>query len=159
MDDAVWYGRNKVIINILTCMSKQIFINLPVKDLNITKEFFSKLGFTFNPQFTDEKSACMIISDNIFAMLLVEEFFQTFTKKEIIDATKNVEVINAIAVGSKEEVKELANKAFAAGGVKYKEPKDHGWMYEWGFQDLDGHIWELFYADVSKAPEQPGENH
>lgn len=129
--------------------AERIFVNLPVKDLNKTKEFFSKLGFEFNPQFTNELAACMIISDNIFAMLLVEEHFKTFTKKEIADSTKSTEAIVALSVDSREKVNEIVNKALAAGGKPSNEPQDHGFMYGWSFQDIDGHLWELFFMDES----------
>jgi len=135
-------------------MPKQIFINLAVKDLNKTIEFFTKLGFTFNPQFTDENATCMIISENIYAMLLVEKFFQTFTKKTIADTKKNIEVINAISVDSKEEVNEILNKAISAGAKEPREPQDHGWMYSRSFEDLDSHIWEIFYMNEAAMPKK-----
>ena len=133
-------------------MATQIFVNLPVKDLNRSMDFFSSLGFNFDPKFTDEKAACMIISDDIYAMLLREEFFKTFTKKEIADATKNTECILALSAESRDKVNEMVNKAKEAGGTLSKEVKDHGWMYEWGFQDLDGHLWEVFYMDKAAIP-------
>ena len=136
-------------------MAKQIFVNLPVKDLNKTKQFFSKLGFNFNPKFTDENATCMIISDNIFAMLLVEKFFKIFIpNKEITDAKKSTEVLLALAVDSKIEVDEMIQKAVDAGGKEYRETQDHGWMYGKAFEDLDGHIWEIFCMDESKMPEE-----
>jgi len=130
-------------------MSTKFFVNLPVKSLNNSKEFFSKLDFKFNPQFTDENAACMIISDDISVMLLVEKFFKTFTKKEISDATKSTEVIVALSVDTREKADELVNKAIEAGGTTYAEPQDHGFMYQQSFQDLDGHLWELIYMDES----------
>lgn len=133
-------------------MAKQIFVNLPVKDLSKSKEFFGKLGFEFNPQFTDENAACMIISENIFAMLLTENFFKNFTKKDIADATKTTEVLLAIDAESKEEVDEMVRKAIDAGGSSYSDPQDHGWMYQSAFADLDGHQWEIVYSDMSKFP-------
>jgi uncharacterized protein len=133
-------------------MAKQIFVNLPVKDLSKSKEFFGKLGFEFNPQFTDENAACMIISENIFAMLLTENFFKNFTKKDIADATKTTEVLLAIDAESKEEVDEMVRKAIDAGGSIYSDPQDHGWMYQSAFADLDGHQWEIVYSDMSKFP-------
>lgn len=133
-------------------MAKQIFVNLPVKDLAKSKEFFGKLGFEFNPQFTDENAACMIISENIFAMLLTENFFKNFTKKDIADATKTTEVLLAIDAESKEEVDEMVRKAIDAGGSSYSDPQDHGWMYQSAFADLDGHQWEIVYSDMSKFP-------
>jgi len=125
----------------------QVFINLPVKDFTKSVAFFTELGFEFNPQFTNENSTCMIMGENIFAMLLAEEAFQTFIKKDIADATKTTEVIVAVSLGSREEVDALADKALAAGGGVFNEPQDHGFMYTRSFQDLDSHLWELFYMD------------
>ena len=136
-------------------MAKQIFVNLPVKDLNRAIQFFTKLGFKFNPQFTDKHATCMIISDNIFSMLIVEKFFKGFIpKKEIVDAKKYTEVLIALSVETKAKVDEMIKKAIAAGGKEYRKPEDHGWMYSRAFQDLDGHIWEVFYADESKFPKK-----
>ncbi|CAN5368627.1 VOC family protein [soil metagenome] len=134
-------------------MSSKIFINLPVKDLNRSKEFFTSLGFSFNLQFTDEKAACLVIGENIFSMLITEPFFKTFTKKEISDAKNTTEVLIAIDVESKDKVKEMVNKAVEAGGSTYMDPKDHGWMYYHSFADLDGHQWEVMYMDESKIPQ------
>jgi predicted lactoylglutathione lyase len=125
----------------------KIFVNLPVKDLNKSVEFFTKLGYTFNPQFTDENATCMIIGDDIYAMLLVEKYFQTFTPKELVDAKSRTEEITALSVASRQEVDKIVNTALAAGARRYVEPKDHGFMYQWGFEDLDGHIWEYFWMD------------
>lgn len=127
----------------------KIFVNLPVKDLNKSVDFFSKLGFEFNAQFTDENATCMIVNENIFVMLLVEDFFKTFIKKEISDATKSTEVIVALSADSKEKVNEIVNKALEAGGKASNEPIDHGFMYGWSFQDIDGHLWEFIYMDES----------
>ena len=128
-------------------MTTQIFVNLPVKNLSRTVEFFKKLGFTFNPQFTDENATCMIINDNIFVMLLVEKFFKTFTKKEICDTTKDTEVIIALSTESREKVDEMMQHVFEAGGKESREPQDHGWMYGRSFQDINGHLWEIIYMD------------
>jgi len=128
-------------------MTKQIFVNLPVKDLNRTVEFFKRLGFTFNPQFTDENATCMIINDNIFVMLLAEKFFKTFTKKEICDTAKDTEVIIALSTESREKVDEMIQNVFEAGGKESREPQDHGWMYGRSFQDINGHLWEIIYMD------------
>jgi predicted lactoylglutathione lyase len=128
-------------------MTTQIFVNLPVKDLSKTVEFFKRLGFTFNPQFTDENATCMIINDNIFVMLLVEKFFKTFTKKEICDTTKDTEVIIAVSTESREKVNEMMQNVFEAGGKESREPQDHGWMYGRSFQDINGHLWEIIYMD------------
>lgn len=130
--------------------TNNIFVNLPVKDLNRTMEFFSKIGFEFNPQFSNEQAACLVISENIYAMLLTEDFFQSFiqsTKKEITDATKQTEVIMALSAESREEVNVLVNRALEAGATPYNEPVDHGFMYSWSFQDPDGHLWEILCMD------------
>ena len=126
-------------------MATQIYVNLPVKNLNKAIEFFTKLGFTFNPQFTDETATCMIVSEDIFVMLLTEAKFKTFTPKAICDATKSTEVLVALSAESREKVDEMVRKAVAAGGTTYSESKDYGFMYQHGFQDIDGHIWELLY--------------
>lgn len=138
-------------------MINQIFVNVPVKDLEKTKKFWIDLGFTFNPQFTDEKAGALVLGENIFAMLITEPFYKTFiAKKEIADSSKVSEVINAVSVDSKEKVDELVEKALSAGAVKYKETDDYGWMYSRSFQDLDGHLWEVLYIDTTKVPENPG---
>lgn len=128
-------------------MITNIFVNLPVKDLNKTVEFFTKLGFTFNPQFTDENATCMIVGKDIFVMLLVEKFFKTFTKKEISDTTKNTEAIVALSAQSREEVDQMMEKVVNAGGKEARDPQDHGWMYGRSFEDINGHLWEIFYMD------------
>lgn len=133
-------------------MASKIFVNLPVKDLKKSVDFFTKLGFTFNPQFTDESATCMIIGDNIFAMLLVEERFRDFTKKPISDAKKSTEVLLALDAESKDEVDDIVKKAVKAGGSVYADPMDHGWMYIHSFADLDGHQWEFAYMDESAIP-------
>lgn len=135
-------------------MATKIFVNLPVKDLNKSVKFFSSLGFTFNAQFTDENATCMIVSDNIFVMLLVEKYFQTFTKKPVADATKGTEVIISLSADSKQQVDDLVNNAIAGGGSASNEPQDMGWMYQRGFQDLDGHLWELVFMDETAVPTQ-----
>ncbi|MBA3978575.1 MAG: VOC family protein [Nitrosopumilus sp.] len=128
-------------------MTTKIFLNLPVKDLNKTIEFFTKLGFSFDPQFTDENATCMIVGEDIFIMLLVEKFFKTFTKKEICDTAQNTEMIVALSAESREKVDQMINKVVEAGGTEYREPQDHGWMYERSFEDINGHIWEILYMD------------
>ena len=128
-------------------MTTKIFVNLPVKNLNKTIEFFTKLGFKFNPQFTDENATCMIVGEDIFVMLLVEKFFKTFTKKEICDTSKNTEVIVALSVEGREKVDQMINKAIEAGGRESREPQDHGWMYGRSFEDINGHLWEIIYMD------------
>lgn len=134
-------------------MSRQVFINLPIKDMARSQAFFKSLGFEFNPQFTNEQGACMIISkDHSYAMLLVEPFFQGFTKKTIADATKTTEVLIALSCESRQEVDEFVSKALAAGGTAPNPKQDHGFMYSHGFTDLDGHTWEVFWMDSSAAP-------
>jgi len=128
-------------------MSTQIFVNLPVKDLNRSVAFFTRLGYTFNPQFTDENATCMIVGESIFVMLVVEKFFKTFTPKPIADAKTSTEVLVALSAPSRDGVNRIVETALAAGARRYKEPKDHGFMYEWGFEDLDGHIWEHLWMD------------
>ncbi len=135
-------------------MATKIFINLPVENLSKSMAFFTQLGFSFNSQFTDDKAACMIIGENIFAMLLIEPFFKTFTKKKMVDARKSTEVLIAIDAESRDEVKETVRKAVQAGGLSYMEPQDHGWMYQHSFADLDGHQWEILYIDESAAPNE-----
>jgi predicted lactoylglutathione lyase len=133
-------------------MATKIFVNLPVKDLDRSIAFFTGLGFTFNPQFTDENATCMVISDNIFAMLLTEKFFKTFTSKPISDATKSTEVLIALDTSSRDEVTQIVAKAKELGATIYSEPNDHGWMYQHAFADLDGHQWEFAYMDESQLP-------
>lgn len=133
-------------------MATKIFVNLPVKDLKKSIDFFTHLGFTFDPRFTDDNATCMIIADNIFAMLLVEPYFKTFTGKEICDAHQHTEVLIALDASSREEVDDMVKKAVAAGGTLYAEPQDHGWMYQHSFADPDGHQWEIAFMDISAFP-------
>jgi uncharacterized protein len=131
-------------------MITKIFVSLPVKDLNKTVEFFTKLGFTFNPQFTDENATCMIVGENIFVMLLVEKYFKTFTEKEISDTTKNTAAIVALSAQSREEVDQMMIRVVEAGGKESRAPReqeDYGWMYGRYFEDLNGHLWHIFYMD------------
>jgi uncharacterized protein len=132
-------------------MATQIFVNLPVKDFKKSIEFFTKLGFKFNPQFTDQTATCMIVGEDIFVILLTHEKFKLFTLKDICDATKSTEVLVCLALESRDKVDELVRKAVAGGGTPYNAPQDHGFMYGHGFQDLDGHIWELIYMEPSAA--------
>jgi predicted lactoylglutathione lyase len=134
-------------------MASRIFVNLPVKDLQKSIDFFTKVGFDFNPQFTDDRATCMIIGENIFAMLLVEDRFKDFTKKPISDATKSTEVLIALDAESREQVDEIIGAAVKAGGSIYSDPQDYGWMYSHSFADLDGHQWEFLYMDESAIPE------
>ncbi len=126
-------------------MATQIFVNLPVRDLPRSVEFFTRLGYTFEPKFTDENATCMIVSEQIFVMLLVEKFFQTFTPKPISDARTSTEVLIALSADSREHIDALVAKALAAGGKTPMEARDYGFMYQHGFEDLDGHLWELVY--------------
>ena len=135
-------------------MTRQIFDNLPIKDMARSQAFFRALGFDFNPQFTNEQGACMVISDTISAMLLTEPFFQGFTKKAIADAKQVTEVLICLSCESRAEVDELVQKALAAGGTTPNAAQDHGFMYRHGFEDLDGHVWELMWMDPNAAPPQ-----
>jgi uncharacterized protein len=128
-------------------MSRMIFVNLAVKDLQKSMEFFSGLGFTFNQQFTDEKAACMVISDKAFVMLLTEPFFRGFTKLEPADTSKYTEALLALSCESRAEVDQIVRKAIDAGGRPALDPMDHGFMYNWSFYDLDGHHWEVLWMD------------
>ncbi|HEY3450515.1 MAG TPA: VOC family protein [Myxococcales bacterium] len=130
-------------------MATQLFVNLPVKDLKRSVEFFSRLGYRFDPRFTDQNATCMVIGEGSYAMLLVEKFFKTFTPKPLADARAATEVLIALSVDSREEVDRLVKTALAAGGRHYKRPEERGFMYGWGYEDLDGHIWEIFWMDPS----------
>lgn len=126
-------------------MARQIFVNLPVKSLDRSVAFFTKLGFTFNPEYTNERATCMVVDENIFVMLLVEDFFSTFTPKVICDATKSTEVIVCLSAESRERLDEMVVTAVKAGAAAPRPPVDHGFMYQHGFEDLDGHLWELVH--------------
>ena len=128
-------------------MATKIFVNLPIKDLKKSMGFYEKIGFKNNPQFTDDTGACMVVSADIYVMILTEAKFKTFTPKSISDATKSTEVLVALSRESRGEVDEIVAKAKSAGGSTYAEPKDYGFMYQHGFQDPDGHIWEVFWMD------------
>lgn len=132
-------------------MKPQIFVNIPVKDLNKSMEFFKKLGYTFNPQFTDENAASMVVSDTIYFMLLKEEYFKTFTKKQVINAKTSVEALFALSFESKEKVDELFKKAIDAGAKEARETQDLGFMYTRSFNDLDGHTFEIFWMDPNNV--------
>ena len=134
--------------------NKQIFVNLPVKNLEKSKAFFAALGYTFNEQFTDANAACMVIQkDSIHAMLLVEDFFKTFTTKSLADTSKSTEVLLCLSKESRADIDTMVAAAVAAGGATYNEPQDHGFMYAHGFQDLDGHIWELVHMEPGAVPQ------
>jgi predicted lactoylglutathione lyase len=126
-------------------------VNLAVKDLEKSKAFFDGLGFSFNPKFTDQNAACMIINDDAFAMLLVEPFFKGFTKRAICDTSTQTEALIAVSCDSRAAVDEMVNKAVAAGGKQAMDPMDHGFMYGWSFYDLDGHHWEVMWMDPNAA--------
>ncbi|MER7661681.1 MULTISPECIES: VOC family protein [unclassified Streptomyces] len=132
-------------------MAQQVYINLPVKNLETTKAFWSKLGFSFNDQFSDEQGACLVISDTIFAMLLTEPRYKDFTKKAVADASTTSEVIIALSAESRERVDELTDNALASGGSPAGETQDHGFMYGRSFQDPDHHNWEVIWMDMSAA--------
>jgi predicted lactoylglutathione lyase len=134
-------------------MKTKIFLNLPVQDLKRSMDFFKELGFTFNLNFTDDKAACLEIGENIFAMLLMEEFFKTFTNKQICDTSTSTEVLTAISVESRAKVDEIIALAVKAGGKEYMETRDYGWMYQKVFLDLDGHHWEVFFMDENNIPQ------
>ena len=128
-------------------MSRKIFVNLPVRDLPASIAFFKRLGFEFEPRFTDQTAACMVISQEIFAMLLTHAKFKEFTSKQIADAGRVTEVLTCLALDSRAEVDRLAEAALEAGGTQARAPLDHGFMYERSFEDPDGHIWELIWLD------------
>lgn len=128
-------------------MKTQIFVNLPVKNLNKSMDFFKKIGFTFNPQFTDETAACMVISDDIYTMLLTHDKFKSFTPKRIADATQTTEVLTALSFDSREKVNQLMDAVLKAGGTEARPAEELGFMFTRSFNDLDGHIWEIFWMD------------
>ena len=126
-------------------MNRKIFVNLPVGDLQKSIAFFKELGFGFNADFTDTTAACMVVSEDIFVMLLTREKFATFTPRAICDATQNTEVLLCLSCATRAEVDTMVRNAIAAGGATHREPQDHGFMYEHAFQDPDGHIWEVVH--------------
>lgn len=134
-------------------MKTKIFLNLPVKDLNRSVAFFTQLGFSFNPKFTNEKGTCLVIEENINVMLLVEDFYQTFTHKEICNTATTSEVLISISLETPDKVDEMIGKVIKAGGSEYGETKDYGWMYQRTFMDTDGHHWEIFFMDETQIPE------
>ena len=135
-------------------MRSQIFINLPVKDLEKSFDFYTKMGFTNNPQFSDDSAKCMVFSEEIFVMLLTHDRFKTFITKPIADVSKATAALLSISVESLQKVNEIADNALAAGGKEPVEPKDHGFMQQRTIEDFDGHIWEIFYMDMTKFPVQ-----
>lgn len=135
-------------------MAKKIFINLPVADLQKAMTFYTAIGFTNNPQFTDETAACMVLTDEIYVMLLTYPKFRDFTKKEIGNSFTTASVINSLSVDSVEEVNVMIDQALTAGGKETNEPKDYGFMQQRSFEDLDGHLWEVLYMDITKFPNE-----
>jgi predicted lactoylglutathione lyase len=133
-------------------MPTRIFVNLPVADLQQSVAFFKSLGFSFDQRFTDETATCMVVSDTIFVMLITREKFATFTPKPICDAKSSTEVLVCLSRESREEVDEMVRKALAAGGTPCRDAQNHGFMYEHGFQDPDGHIWELIH--MAELPQE-----
>ncbi|MGO1072518.1 VOC family protein [Lysobacter sp. CA199] len=129
----------------------QLFVNLPVKNLDRAVAFYTQLGYSFNPNFTDENATSMILGENLFAMLVVEPYFQTFTKKSLVDAKTHAQTLLAVPVADRAAVDALVDKAIAAGATAH-EPKDYGFMYQRAYDDLDGHTWEVFYMDPSAIP-------
>ena len=137
-------------------MATKIFVNLPVKNLKNSVAFFTELGYTFNKQFSDENATSMIISEDITIMLLAEPFFKTFIgDKEIGDPKKATTALICLSTESREKVDELVSLAVEAGGTASARKQDHGWMYGHGFEDLDGHQWELMYMDTTAIPQNP----
>ena len=128
---------------------RKLFVNIPVRDLQRSIEFFEALGFTFNPQFTDGTATCMLVGEDAYFMLLTRERFADFSKRPVGDARTETNALFAISVNSRDEVDALVKKAIAAGGSHAADPQDHGFMYAWSFYDLDGHHWEVFWMDPS----------
>ena len=129
--------------------AKRIFVNLPVTDLKSSVDFFTEIGFAFDDQFTGDHASCMILGENMFAMLLMEEFFKQFVPgKEIADSATSAEVVVALSVDCRNDVDRTISKAVAAGGSECRDATDAGWMYARAFQDLDGHVWEIFSVDA-----------
>jgi predicted lactoylglutathione lyase len=133
-------------------MARKLFVNLPVRDLRRSVDFFTELGFTFNPNFTDETGTCMIVSEEACVMLLVANRFTDFTTKQICDTATHTEALLSLSCESRAEVDALVHKAIAAGGKHAMEPQDHGFMYGWSFYDPDGHHWEVFWMDPGANP-------
>jgi predicted lactoylglutathione lyase len=137
----------------VTTSARNLFVNLAVRELAPSKMFFSKLGFEFNPDFTDDNAACMILSEQAFVMLLAEPFFKSFTKRQLVDTSTHIEALLAVSCDSREEVDVMVQRARDAGGVLAMEPQDHGFMYVRSFYDLDGHHWEIFWMDPTAQKE------
>ena len=137
-------------------MSTKMFVNLAVKDLDRSVKFFTALGFKFNPQFTDKNATCMIVSEENFVMLLVEDYFKTFTPKPVVDARKSTEVLICLSADSRKDIDEMVSKAVAGGATTPRPAQDHGFMYQHGFEDLDGHLWELAFMNLEAHAAQKG---
>ena len=135
-------------------MAKQIFINLAVKDLQKTADFYTALGFTNNPQFSDETGKCMVWSENIFVMLLSHDKFKSFTQKPIADTKSNIAGLFSLSVESVEEINKIMSAGLTAGGIEPNEMRDYGFMQQRTIEDFDGHTWEVFYMDITKFPKQ-----
>ncbi len=139
-------------------MAKQIFINLAVKDVQKSMDFYTALGFSNNPQFSDESGKCMVWSENIFVMILTHEKFKNFTTKPIANTKSNIAGLFSLSVDSIDEINNIVNNGLKAGGIEPNEMKDYGFMQQRTIEDFDGHTWEVFYMDISKFPkEQPKE--
>ena len=133
-------------------MHQQIFVNLPIENMARSQTFFKALGYAFNPEFTNDQGACLVVGDNLFVMLLAKDFYATFTTKTIADARTTSEVLVCFSCDSREEVDTLVAKAVAAGGTTPRPVQDLGFMYSHGFDDLDGHTWEFVHmVDATKA--------
>lgn len=135
-------------------MEKQIFINLAVKDLNKSMDFYTALGFSHNPQFSDDAGKCMVWSQNIFVMLLTHEKFTSFTAKPIADTQSNIAGLFSLSLESIGQINAIMAKGLQAGGKEPSEMKDYGFMQQRTIEDFDGHTWELFYMDMTKIPEE-----
>jgi len=133
-------------------MEAKLFVNLPVKDIQKTRDFFLGLGFSYNPQFSDEKATCLIINNESYVMLLREDFFKGFTKKGIVNAHNCTEVLTSISAESKDRVNEIVDKAISLGATEARDPDEYGYMYTRSFNDPDGHIWEFSWMDLQSFP-------
>ncbi len=138
-------------LNIVT-MSSQVFINLPVKDVNKSMHLYVEMGFTNNPQFSDDTAKCMVWSEHIFVMIMTYEKFTGFTNKPIADTKNGLAGLFALSVSSTARIHEVVDKAIAAGGIEPVPFKDYGFMQQRNVEDFDGHTWEIFYMDMSKFP-------
>ena len=135
-------------------MAKQVFINLPVKDLQKSLDFYTALGFTNNPQFSDDTAKCMVWSENIFVMIMTHEKFKTFATKPLADTKSHLAGLFSLSLDSIDEVNNVVNNGLQAGGTEPNELRDYGFMQQRTIEDLDGHTWEVFYMDITKFPAQ-----